>query len=236
MASYQGHLAFSTTLGAVYGGVACWKWQLDWAPVFLGTGLTALGGMLPDLDSDSGVPVRELSGLAAAIAPFLLLGRLESAGLSMDQILVVLGASYLVIRYAVAALFKVATVHRGMFHSLPAMAIAGLLVFLLYHHPNLGIRLFLAAGTMLGFFSHLVLDELCSVDFLGAHRTRAAGNPLKLYSSSWTATLTAYALLGGLVWLANSELEGGLDLRRLGERIGNVFSPPSPEGTDLPVD
>jgi LexA-binding, inner membrane-associated putative hydrolase len=236
MASYQGHLAFSTTLGAVYGGVACWKWHLDWGPVFLGTGLTALGGLLPDLDSDSGVPVRELSGLAAAVAPFLLVGRLESAGLSMDQILVVLAASYLFIRYAVAALFKAFTVHRGMFHSLPAMAIAGLLVFLTYHHPNTGIRLFLAAGTMLGFFSHLVLDELCSVDFMGARLTRSAGTALKLYSSSWTATLTAYALLGGLLWLANGELDGSPGLRGLEEKIGSYFSKPTRESPDPPPD
>jgi hypothetical protein len=225
MASYQGHLAFSTTLGAVYGGVACWKWHLDWGPVLLGAGLTALGGLLPDLDSDSGVPVRELSGVAAAATPFLLLGRLEAAGFSMDQILVLLGASYLFIRYAVAILFKTFTAHRGMFHSLPAMGIAGLAVFLLYHHPSTAIRLFLAGGTMLGFFSHLVLDELCSVDFMGARLARSAGTALKLRSHSWTATLTTYALLGGLLWLANRDLEGGLDLRDLSDKIGGFFSP-----------
>src|SRR5689334_1724301 len=95
MASYRGHLTFSTLLGAGYGGLAAWQWHMDWGPAVLGGGLTALGGMLPDLDSDSGVPIRELSGVAAAATPFLLLHRLESQGLSMDQMLVLMGGLYL---------------------------------------------------------------------------------------------------------------------------------------------
>src|SRR5205823_13701277 len=66
MASYVGHLTFSSMLGAAAGGFAAWQLHLDWGPVFLGAGLTTLGGLLPDLDSDSGVPVREVFGLAAA--------------------------------------------------------------------------------------------------------------------------------------------------------------------------
>jgi hypothetical protein len=209
MASYRGHLAFSTTLGSVYGGLAAWHWQLDWGTAGLGAGMTALGGMLPDLDSDSGVPVRELSGVAAAATPFLLIHHLEHAQFTMDQTLVLLGGIYLFIRYAVGAFFKVMTVHRGMFHSLPAMLIAGLVVFLLYHSPDRGHRLFVALGTMLGFLSHLVLDELCSVDFMGAriHLKKSAGSALKFYSSNGLATLTTYALLGGLLWLAHLDIE-----------------------------
>jgi hypothetical protein len=222
MASYQGHLAFSASLGAAYGGLASWQWQLDWGPALLGGGLTALGGLLPDLDSDSGVPVRELSGVAAAATPFLLLGRLESLGFTLDQVLVLMGASYLFIRYAVGTLFKTITVHRGMFHSLPAMAIAGLLVFLLYHHPDGGVRFFLAGGVMLGFVSHLILDELCSVDFMGGRvrLAKSAGSAFKFYSSSWLATLMTYGLLGGLVWLVHLDLEGGSGWQVIREKIG----------------
>jgi hypothetical protein len=57
---------------------------------------------------------------------------------------------------------------------------------------------------MLGFLSHLVLDEMYSVDFMGS-RLRAnkyAGSALKLFSKSWPATLTAYLLLGLLAWRA----------------------------------
>src|SRR5262245_23839631 len=87
MSSYQVHLATSSALGAGYGSLAAFHWHMDWGPVFLGAGLTALGGLLPDLDSDSGVPVRELFGVAAAATPFLLFPRLEHAGFTLEQTL-----------------------------------------------------------------------------------------------------------------------------------------------------
>jgi hypothetical protein len=207
MASYRGHLAFSTFLGTGYGAVAAWQWHLDWGSVFLGAGLTALGGLLPDLDSDSSVPVRELFGLAAAATPFLLVHRVMSYGLSTEQTLVVLGGVYLLIRYGARALLGKLTVHRGMFHSIPAMLIAGLLVLLVYHSPEALVRLYLCGGIMLGFLSHLVLDALCAVDLMGArvHLKKYAGSPLKFFSPSWSATLLTYGLMAWLVYLVHVE-------------------------------
>src|SRR5262249_47510635 len=121
-------------------------------------------------------------GVAAAAGPFLLLPRLDSLGLVLlEQKLVFLCGLYLVIRYGLCALFKKVTVHRGMFHSVPAMLIAGLFVFLAYQSPSLLIRVYLAGGIMLGFFSHLLLDELCSVDLTGARLrlNKYAGSALK---------------------------------------------------------
>jgi hypothetical protein len=207
MASYRGHLALSCSLGLAYGAAAVWRWDLDWGPAFLGAGLTALGGLLPDLDSDSGVPVRELFGMAAAVVPFLLLPRLTAAGFTPDQRLVLMGGLYFLIRYGARHVFSLFTVHRGMFHSIPALLIAGLAVYLLYHSPDVSLRLFLAGGVMIGFLSHLVLDELCSVDFTGARLrlNKYAGSALKFFSPSWIGTATAYAVLGGLGWLAWAE-------------------------------
>jgi len=204
MASYRGHLAFSTTLGAAYGAGAAWQWNMDWGPVFLGAGLTAFGGLLPDLDSDSSVPVREVFGLAAAITPLLLTHRILRHGFSPEQTLVLLAGIYLLIRYGIRNLLAKLTVHRGMFHSIPAMLIAGLIVFLCYHSPSSTIRLYLGGGVMLGFLSHLVLDALYGVDLMGAKLSlqKHAGGPLKFFSPSWTATLTTYGFLAGLVYSA----------------------------------
>src|ERR1700751_3404170 len=166
MASYRGHLTLSSILGAGVGIAAAWGLGLDWGPVFLGAGLTALGGLLPDLDSDSSVPVRELFGLAAAATPILLVRRVMNQGFSTEQTLVILSGVYLLIRYGARTLLGRLTVHRGMFHSIPAMFIAGLVVLLVYHSPEVQIRLYLAGGVMLGFLSHLVLDEIYAVDLL----------------------------------------------------------------------
>jgi hypothetical protein len=209
MASYRGHLAFSTALGAAYGGLAVWQWHLDWGPACLGAGVTALAGLLPDLDSKSSVPVRELPALAAALAPLLLLRRFRAEGFSPDQILVLLAGVYLVLRYGAGTIFKLLTVHRGMFHSIPGMLIAGLVVFLLYHNPNLALRLYLAVGAMLGFLSHLVLDQLwgLSIKGPGIRQSKSAGGPLKLFSASRLATITTYALLAILLYYAGQVVD-----------------------------
>jgi hypothetical protein len=207
MASYRGHLAFSSVLGAAYGAAGVWYFHYDWGPVFLGAGITAIGGLAPDLDSDSGVPIRELFGLAAVVIPVLVLKRIEAfyqGGLfPFERTVVILGLLYLLIRFGLSTVFKHYTVHRGMFHSIPAMLIAGLVVYLPYHGEQ-RLRYYLAGGMMLGFLSHLVLDEIYSVDFSGAkiRLARSAGSAVKFWSKSSGATLATYLVLGALGYLA----------------------------------
>lgn len=204
MASYHGHLAFASVLGAAYGGAGICCWNLDWGPAFLAAGLTTVGGLLPDLDSDSGVPVREMFNLAATLTPFLVYRRLLSAGLTPEQLLVVLGGVYVLIRFGASEVFRRFTVHRGMFHSVPGMLITGLTVFLLYHSPDRMLRVYLAGGTMLGFLSHLILDEIYSVDFMGLRPklNKYAGSALKFTSPSWLATGVTYLVMVCLGFLA----------------------------------
>lgn len=214
MANFRGHISTSGALGVGVGVFGAYYLQYDWGTVCLAGGLTAIGGMLPDLDSDSGVPAREMFGLAAVITPLLLFHRLQAYGFTPEQMLVVLAGIYFGVRYGVSEVFRRVTVHRGMFHSVPAMIIAGLAVFLMYHQADkpmaadeLRERLYLAAGTMIGFLSHLVLDELFAVDLTGVvpKLNQFAGSALKLKSDSWSATAFTYAILcvlGYLAWLS----------------------------------
>src|ERR1051326_2514152 len=84
---------------------------------------------------------------------------------------------YAAVRYGAAFVLGKLSVHRGMFHSLPALAIAAELVFLGYHSEHMNVRLFMAAGIGLGFLSHLVLDELYAVEWSGVRvrLNKAAG-------------------------------------------------------------
>jgi hypothetical protein len=93
-------------------------------------------------------------------------------------------------------------------------------VFLLDHNPsNLNARLYLAVGTMIGFLSHLVLDELYSIDFMGVtvRLNKYAGSALKFTSPSWTATVATYAillLLAGSAWVEVAGAPQGEPTRR----------------------
>jgi membrane-bound metal-dependent hydrolase YbcI (DUF457 family) len=203
MAGFRTHITVSTLCGIGYGAAAVKPLGFPPETAFLAAGITAVGGMLPDLDSDSGVPVRELSGLAAAVVPLLLMPRLAAGGMTQEGVLATLVLLYLLIRYGLGFVLRRVSVHRGMFHSIPAMLIFGLLVYLEYH-GQMRVRLLLAGGVMLGFLSHLVLDEIYAVDFNGVRLrlNQFAGSALKFASPSWVATCVCYGLLAGLGFLA----------------------------------
>ena len=206
MASYREHLMFSSVLGCGYAGFGSLCLNMDWGTSFLAAGLGTVGGLLPDLDSNSGKPIRELFGLAAAVLPFLLFETFKQRypdAEDLEKPLVMAGAAYVGVRYGLSRIFKRITVHRGMFHSIPAILIAGLIAFLLYRTPLLPRRLFVAGSVALGFFSHLVLDEIYSVDFMGGkiRLNKYAGSALKFWSKSLPATLVCYGILCGLLYL-----------------------------------
>ncbi|MBY0231259.1 MAG: metal-dependent hydrolase [Gemmataceae bacterium] len=204
MASYKGHLMLAAPLGAAYGAAALLQPRFDWGVPMLGASLCTVGGLLPDLDSDSGVAVRELFGLASALTAVLLLQPVREMGFSLDQTLALLIGSYLAMRYVVSGLFCRMTVHRGMFHSIPATLIAGLAVYLAYPGHDLFLKLYLGGAVMVGYLSHLVLDELYSIDFNGVRLkfNQFAGTALKFGSPSWQATLCTYAILICLGYVA----------------------------------
>jgi len=207
VAGFRTHITVSSTLGVIYGGIAVQPLGFETDAAILAAGITAVGGMLPDLDSDSGIPVREMFGLAAAVLPMLLLPRFVHSGMTREAILATILFSYIIVRYGVSSVFKKLSVHRGMYHSIPAMLIAGLVVYLAYHSPERDLRFLMAGGVMIGFASHLILDEIYSVDFRGVKIVlkSSAGSAVKFSSSSLIATASCYAILGGLGYLAYLE-------------------------------
>ncbi|HEY7423661.1 MAG TPA: metal-dependent hydrolase [Gemmataceae bacterium] len=207
MAAFKQHVTFSSLLGIGYAAALAGS-GVEWVHSVLAGGLCGIAGMLPDLDSPSGRPVRELFGITAIAVPLLILRRLRRSGMEPEEMVLLGAALYLFIRFGVAWVFKHLTVHRGMFHSIPAMLIAGEAVFLAHNSAEPYGRVTLAGGIMLGFLSHLVLDEIYSVDMNGVaiRFNKAAGSALKFFSKSWTATLGTWSLLGVLTYLVGAEL------------------------------
>jgi hypothetical protein len=202
MAAFAQHIQFSSLLGIGYAGTLWW-WGVEEIHAALAGVLCGLSGMLPDLDSDSGRPTKELFGVTAVVVPFLLIHRLRQSGVTPEGAILVAAVIYLTIRFGVAWVFRCLTVHRGMFHSIPAALIASELVFLAHHDSATQGRLVLAGGVLLGFLSHLVLDELYSVNAQGLkiRFNKAAGSALKLASRSLSATLVTWLMLAALTYL-----------------------------------
>lgn len=204
MAGYREHISVSGLLGICYGLVATYAFKFTPVQAVLAGCLTWVAGMLPDLDSDSGKPVREMFGLAAAIAPLVLMQYLQKWAGNPETALLAAVLIYATIRYAGALVFGKFSVHRGMFHSIPALLIAAELTFLAYKSDSLGVKLLMAGGVAVGFLSHLVLDEFYSVEWTGIRLrlNKSAGSALKLFGRNYFANLFAYSLLAGLTYLA----------------------------------
>ena len=119
---------------------------------------------MTNVDSDTGVPLRETMAFSAAIVPMMLVGRLQTIcaahGLGHDSIVLAAVAIYLFVRFGVTNIIRKCTVHRGMFHSIPAMFIFVGIAFLLCGGSPFDVRCYKAGGVMGGFMSHLILDEI----------------------------------------------------------------------------
>ena len=196
MAQFSTHLAVGTLLGAGYGFAGANAYGIETDHAALAGGLTLLGSILPDFDSDHNGFVQELFGLAGAIVPLLLLQRMFDYGLTMQQVLIASAILYLLIRYCASYVFFHFTVHRGMLHSIPALAIAGFIVYMIHDHDAPFTRHFMALSVMVGYLSHLILDHFTEVNFAGSavKLNGLAGSALKLYSPSWKANLITYGL------------------------------------------
>jgi hypothetical protein len=94
-------------------------------------------------------------------------------------------ATFLSVRFGVFEAFARFTVHRGVWHSWLAVALAALATANAAHHL-VGIparEAWIAGGFVaLGYLTHLCLDELASVDLWGHRVRRSFGTALKPFS------------------------------------------------------
>jgi membrane-bound metal-dependent hydrolase YbcI (DUF457 family) len=202
MANFQTHLATSTVLGVGYGAAAYYGWHLPGSTCVLAAGFCSVSGMLPDIDSGPGRPLHEITSCLAAMVPALLYARFHRLGISIEHMILAAAAIYIAIRFGLTELMKLFTAHRGMFHSLPAAAIWGELCFLLFFADEYRLRCLIAGGAVLGYLSHLLLDEIYSVQLDGGARVKKSfGTALKLFGNGFGATALTYVCLFALSFL-----------------------------------
>jgi membrane-bound metal-dependent hydrolase YbcI (DUF457 family) len=196
MAGFKTHVTVSSLLGVGYGGAAYFMYGVPWPTCALAAGLCGVSGMLPDIDSDSSTPQRESMAFASAAVPMMLLHRFQHWGMTPELTLLAGAAVYLLIRFGAAALLRLYTVHRGMFHSLPAAIVFGEVAFLLASGDDVRLRIYKAAAVTIGYLSHLVLDEIYSFGWDHGPRLKTSfGTAVKLFGQGTWSNVSAYAKL-----------------------------------------
>ena len=129
--------------------------------------------------------------------------RFQHMGLSVEQMVLAGLGIYLGIRFGISSIFKRFTVHRGMWHSLPAAFLVSSIAFFICSSEDVKLRLFKSFAVFVGFCSHLVLDEIYSIDLQGqtVRLKKSMGTAMKFWGSSPVANLVVYSLLIGVVFI-----------------------------------
>lgn len=205
MADFRTHLTTSVFLGTAYGAASHLGYEMPLPTSVLAGGLVAIGGVLPDVDSDNAIILRESLSLVSVMAPMMLLHQYREWGWANETIVLACAIAYLVIRFGVGAALRRYTVHRGMWHSIPAAGIAGLLVYLLCWCTDSRSRWCKAGAIMLGYIWHLVLDEINSVESTDQGRVRikrSFGTALKFFGNRAWPNISTYGKLIALILIA----------------------------------
>jgi membrane-bound metal-dependent hydrolase YbcI (DUF457 family) len=198
MAGFRMHVTVSSALGCGYAGVG-YAYGVPPDTCLVAGALCGFAGMLPDLDSDYGVPLRETMCFTAATVPMLLGDRFASLGLRHDQMILLGVALYLFVRFGVTELIRKYTVHRGMFHSIPAGLIFAGLTFLICGSADINVRYLKAGAVLTGFMSHLLLDEVYSVNWSRLRLKKSFGTALKFWGEDGWANFLTYIKLAAVI-------------------------------------
>ena len=202
MAGFKGHLAFGMLTGLVWCGIIAYLSLLQ--PIFLPFIflITVFSSFLPDLDSDGGTPLRMLltilSVISGAYVGYFSLQNSPDNGIITALLY---GGGYaLFVYYIIGGIFKKITVHRGMFHSIPAAVLSSLITLsiLNIYIESVDLKLLFSISVGIGYLCHLVLDELNSAVNLGGTPfvpNKSLGTALKFVSKNKVLNIIIYGLI-----------------------------------------
>ena len=168
------------------------------------------GGMAPDLDHDQGKSLRFIFKLMTLIIPIAVIWKFPMLHSSMLTAVIYFAGFALLIYFPIRFIFRKLTVHRGIFHSIPAIIIYGSIFFLVVGKKQHDLPFQQAAGIVagLGYFTHLALDEYSSLNFNGQRfkPKRSLGTALDFLKPNRSVTALAYLLMSYLLFMVFQQL------------------------------
>lgn len=206
MASFRTHISFGIAAG-VLSIIGLVSLAVTKEPSFLVVlfVMAALGSILPDMDSDSGIPFYVAFGSLTVVATTLTFFSLYRDVPSNWRVIITATLGTAVFVWVIVGhFFKRFTRHRGMAHSLPAALLAGLIVFFLasrFYFTDQEAFL-LAVAMIAGFLIHLLLDEIyAAVNFHGKLfvPNKAFGSAFKLRSDNMLINLAVFGVIVFLI-------------------------------------
>jgi len=164
-----------------------------------------IGGILPDIDHDKSKPTKILEYFFANLIAFLAISKYIGKLPILNIALIWIG-SYIAVKI-LFFIFKKLTTHRGIIHSIPAALIAGglgIIVSKEYFNFSLYKSYLVGGFIILGYVTHLILDEIYSVDIVGERLKPSFGSAFKLVGEK-KSTFFIYIILLFLILILLKE-------------------------------
>lgn len=196
MATFKTHLVTATAVSGLCASSLLITELATPKATILYWSLGILGGILPDIDTRQSLPARFLfTGLGILVASLVVLVVLKR--ITFFEMLLIWFVVYLSVRYSGLQLFSLLTVHRGNFHSILAAILFGLIAVIIADR-GFEVREFVAwfSGLfiLIGYLTHLLLDEIYSVDLMNKKFKKSAGSAFKIASKRYKLSTAIFAV------------------------------------------
>ncbi|HRU51554.1 MAG TPA: metal-dependent hydrolase [Planctomycetota bacterium] len=222
MANFQHHLVAGIAFSSVCSVAGYLHFGLSEVQALSVMTIGTTASIAPDIDHSISVPARILFDVLAILLPIIALPYLYlipylnlpkftrpkdfHIGFALEEWIVYFSISYIFVKFFLFKIFTACTVHRGIFHSIPAMIIFGQLLYLSFAHLEEQQQIFMGVVSGLGYGVHLVMDELYSVDWQDKNIKKSFGSAIDFGNFKELSTWLAYLILGGLSWLIYTTL------------------------------
>jgi hypothetical protein len=212
MANFTTHIAVGTLVSGALATVTVAADMVAPENVIAVTLAGVLGSVLPDIDLEESRPARAMFSGLAIFFSFAVLFSLDRR-YSIAEMLILWLGTLLLVRFLGKELFFRFSYHRGVWHSLLALVFCAFVtacVFskLLGRDPAVA---WLGAAFMgAGYLTHLILDEIYSVDVMDTRLKASFGTALKLFDYRHLGHSAAMAAAVVLVFTATPPARGFL--------------------------
>ncbi len=202
MANFTTHIAVGTVVSGALATLTLAADVIAPENLIAVTLAGVLGSVLPDIDLKDSRPSRALfSGLATFLS-FIVLFSIAYKYSIAEMWLLWLG-SFVLFRYGGEAVFHRFSYHRGIWHSVLAGIMFWFLTAIVFKNVlgrHEGVAWLAGGFLFMGYMTHLILDEIYSVDVMDTRLKASFGSAFKLYDTRKVGDSVVVAMLAAFLF------------------------------------
>jgi len=194
LANFKTHMVVGATVSGISSTLLLSAGHLTDSEALLLFSLGTIGSLLPDIDSKTSIPFKITFTLLSVFLSFAII--FSKPEYSLIEKLILWLTSFYLLKLFIMRVFIEYTSHRGIFHSVPMGILLGILGTMLLK------TLFWVDGSVavwggffitLGYLTHLILDEVYSVDLANKRMKKSFGTAFSFHKkSNWFGTFIVY--------------------------------------------